>query len=196
MSTAVEKTPVYCPQCGKRLLVPMTAIGKQGRCPACSHVFLLEMPVAAVVEEDLQPLPNLTGTSSDPFGDGGDYQLEPLPQPASPYAASPYASSPYAASPYATSPHGHSAQTGYSAVPNPYTSQAEPNPDKYNHGFGWEHRGWDSGMVGGLIMMLIAVVWFFGGLLLFGWIFYFPPILFIIGLIGFVRGLVTGNVAG
>ena len=66
---------------------------------------------------------------------------------------------------------------------------------KYAHGFGWEHRGWDAGAMGGLAMMGIAVVWFFGGLA-FDVIFYYPVILFIIGVVGFIRGLFTGNLAG
>src|SRR4029079_2605600 len=69
------------------------------------------------------------------------------------------------------------------------------NTQKYNHGFGLEHRGWDAGMLGGLAMMAIAVVWFVLGLAC-GYIFFYPPILFVLGVIGFVKGLMTGNVTG
>jgi hypothetical protein len=51
-------------------------------------------------------------------------------------------------------------------------------------------------MLGGLLMMLIGGVWFVAGLVLIDRIFIYAPILFIIGLVGFVRGLFTGNVAG
>jgi hypothetical protein len=61
--------------------------------------------------------------------------------------------------------------------------------------FAPEKRGLDYGMVGGIIMMLIAVLWFFGGLV-FGVIFFYPPILFLIGLFGLLKGLFTGNFAG
>ena len=61
MSIAPGKTPVSCPQCGKNLMVPLSAVGKRGRCPACTHQFLIEAPIAAaVVEPDLtamQPQP-------------------------------------------------------------------------------------------------------------------------------------------
>jgi hypothetical protein len=50
-------------------------------------------------------------------------------------------------------------------------------------------------MLGGLAMMAIALVWFFGGLAA-GVIFFYPPILFVIGLVGLLRGLFTGNLAG
>jgi hypothetical protein len=46
----------------------------------------------------------------------------------------------------------------------------------------------NGGMVGGIIAMLIAVVWFVGGLAV-GLVFWYPPILFIIGLIGFLKGM-------
>ena len=44
-------------------------------------------------------------------------------------------------------------------------------------------------------MMSIAVVWFVVGYSV-GYIFYYPPILFVIGLFGFVKGIVTKNIAG
>lgn len=50
--------------------------------------------------------------------------------------------------------------------------------------------GWfeniNAGMIGGLLMIIIAVVWFVGGLM-GGWLFYYPPILFCIGLAAVVR---------
>jgi hypothetical protein len=52
--------------------------------------------------------------------------------------------------------------------------------------------GWfgslNAGSVGGLLMMLIAVVWFVGGLAA-GIIFIYPPILFVLGVIALVKGL-------
>jgi hypothetical protein len=41
----------------------------------------------------------------------------------------------------------------------------------------------------GIAMMVIAVLWFCGGLM-FQILFFFPPILFIIGLVAFIGGLV------
>ena len=52
-------------------------------------------------------------------------------------------------------------------------------------------QGWfgsvNSGVVGGLLMMLIAVVWFIAGLM-GGIIFFYPPILFVVGIIAIVKG--------
>jgi hypothetical protein len=47
----------------------------------------------------------------------------------------------------------------------------------------------NGGIVGGIVAMVIAVVWFVVGLAA-GRIFFYPPILFIIGLVGFIKGLV------
>ncbi len=46
----------------------------------------------------------------------------------------------------------------------------------------------DGGVLVGLLAMLAAVVWFFAGLAA-GYIFFYPPVLFVFGLIGVVRGL-------
>jgi hypothetical protein len=42
--------------------------------------------------------------------------------------------------------------------------------------------------MGGIAMMVIAVVWFCGGLL-FDFIFFYPPILFIIGFGVLIKGI-------
>ena len=45
----------------------------------------------------------------------------------------------------------------------------------------------DGGVIVGILMMVGAAVWFFGGLA-FGYIFYYPPILFVLGLITTIKG--------
>jgi hypothetical protein len=63
-----------------------------------------------------------------------------------------------------------------------------------------EHGGWfglekgilSGGVIGGGIAMLIAVVWFVLGQVA-GVTFFYPPVLFVIGLIAFIRGLVSGG---
>ena len=58
-----------------------------------------------------------------------------------------------------------------------------------------EKKGIRSGVLGGVFMMIVAVVWFFVGLK-YGWVFFYPPILFCIGLFAFFKGLLTGNISG
>jgi hypothetical protein len=43
-------------------------------------------------------------------------------------------------------------------------------------------------IIAGVLMMVIAVVWFVVGLFA-GWIFFYPPILFVLGLIAVGKGM-------
>jgi hypothetical protein len=61
--------------------------------------------------------------------------------------------------------------------------------------FAPERAGWNAGVLGGVVMLAIAAGWFFLGLQA-GRIFFYPPILAVIGVVGIVRGLATGNLAG
>jgi hypothetical protein len=55
-------------------------------------------------------------------------------------------------------------------------------------------EGWfgslNAGIVGGILMMLIAIVWFVVGLM-FGILFFYPPILLVIGAIALIKGLAS-----
>ena len=72
------------------------------------------------------------------------------------------------------------------------TNQGEAEPDGF---FAPEKKGLQKGIVGGIAMMAIAAIWFIVGYSA-GIIFFYPPILFIIGLAGFIKGIFTGNVSG
>lgn len=61
--------------------------------------------------------------------------------------------------------------------------------------FSEEQKGIKSGVLGGLVMILISVVWFFGGLAA-DIIFYYPPILFCIGVFALIKGAIEGNISG
>jgi hypothetical protein len=61
--------------------------------------------------------------------------------------------------------------------------------------FAYERTGVKKGVLGGLIMIAIAVTWFLVGLAI-GYVFFYPAILFIIGLYAFLKGAVTGNLKG
>lgn len=61
--------------------------------------------------------------------------------------------------------------------------------------FAPEQKGMKKGVLGGLIMILIAVVWFFGGLAI-DRIFFYPPVLLVIGIVAIVKGAAEGNLAG
>ena len=60
---------------------------------------------------------------------------------------------------------------------------------------GLEQRGMQKGVAGGVIMIVIAIVWFVLGLAA-GRIFFYPPILLIIGLVALIKGVKEGNISG
>ncbi len=72
---------------------------------------------------------------------------------------------------------------------------AETKPVKDKSFFAPEKKGLEKGVIGGIAMMIIAAVWFAAGYRA-GVIFFYPPILFVIGLFGFLKGFMTGNLAG
>jgi hypothetical protein len=75
-----------------------------------------------------------------------------------------------------------------------YQMTDEQDGDDDDDGFfAPEKKGIENGMAGGIAMMTIAVVWFGAGWLA-GVIFFYPPILFLIGAFALVKGMVTGNV--
>jgi hypothetical protein len=188
MSATLDKVLISCPKCGKNLQVPTEAMGKNGRCPSCSHLFPLQEPLQASYAQPALSAPApaysppaLPSPPVVPAYTPSSGSAVPQPNPfAGEYDWPRPSPDPFAS----TQPLG--APSGYSA-PN--------NTPKYSHGFGLEHRGWDAGMLGGLAMMGIAALWFVLGLAC-GYIFFYPPILFVIGLIGFFRGLFNGNITG
>ena len=61
--------------------------------------------------------------------------------------------------------------------------------------FAPEKAALNYGVLGGILLIVIAAVWFVLGWMA-GYIFFYPPILAIIGLFGVVKGMAMGNVAG
>jgi hypothetical protein len=63
-------------------------------------------------------------------------------------------------------------------------------PPQYqdNSGRSLEGNIINGGVAAGVLVMFIAVVWFVVGLYC-GWVFFYPPVLFIVGLIAFFKGL-------
>ena len=62
-------------------------------------------------------------------------------------------------------------------------------------GFGLEQKGIKKGVVGGIIMIVVAIVWFFAGLAA-DRIFFYPPVLLCIGIYALIKGLADGNFVG
>lgn len=173
MSLGDDKVPVVCPQCDKRLMVPAGTIGKQGRCPACKNVFTLEQLFEA---EHAGATAGAYGApptfaSNSPYADDdfkGDYQLQAAPPTPTPTVT----------------------HTDFQQMATNYSGNYQPRSSDGSGGF------WNGSVLGGIALMVIACVWFFGALFLADRIFFYPPIMFIIGLVTVVKGLMSGNLAG
>lgn len=61
--------------------------------------------------------------------------------------------------------------------------------------FGPEKKGIQKGVLGGVLMVVIAVAWFLLGLAA-NRIFFYPPVLLVIGIFAIIKGAATGNLAG
>lgn len=215
---ASGKVDINCPQCKARLAVPVAAMGKSGKCPHCQNIFPLAMPAsraaaAAPVLAAASSLSPLTPLAPAPYSDAGfapwgsadlmpisEAQLTPLSAspglmpmgggsaftsslPQSDYTLQSAAPVPY--SPSATLPSNSSLASEYLSNANASYNESKKRKYSSNDGEGW---GINAGIGGGAVMMLIAVVWFVVGLFA-GWIFFYPPILFIVGLIAFFKGI-------
>lgn len=194
MSTVPSgKVPVVCPTCSKKLLVPPATLGKQGRCPGCQSVFTLE----AMYEAELSPSDGLTPLApSSPYTDDDfrtEYKLSaPPPAMHNQAYAPPQHMPPQYNTVHQPFPNSNFTTPGLQNTgfqQSPYSSPA-PAP---RQGQGFE---FNTSVLGGLLMMVGAVVWFFGALFLFNVFFIYPPVLFIFGLIAFFKGLFAGNLAG
>lgn len=205
MSTAsVPKMDMSCPQCGAKFKVPLSAAGKKGRCAKCQTLIPIPLappaePIldAEVLEAQVMPagpsLAPLTPTGLDPFGASpgltplqaapaqpsfddalGDYKL----MNDAPPATSLPPTDPFAPSGYATNPYAPSANATYAP------SGAAGYGDS-----GFMSRIFSAGMLGGIGAMLLAVIWFVGGILFLDRIFFYPPIMFILGFVSCVKSL-------
>jgi hypothetical protein len=61
--------------------------------------------------------------------------------------------------------------------------------------FSPEKKAIQKGVLGGLAMIAIAVVWFVVGWMS-GYIYFYPPILFVIGVYALIKGIAKGNISG
>jgi hypothetical protein len=77
-----------------------------------------------------------------------------------------------------------------------YTSPPMPEPKSDSISKPAYREGWfgnvNAGARAGILMMLIAVAWFFLGLMA-GRIFFYPPFLLIVGFISFLKGTFKGE---
>lgn len=176
-----------CP-CGKTLRVGDDFAGRRVKCPACNLVGTVPAP-----EPPPAPEPQFEVVEDEPKP---KVAARPVGKPTSKYDDDDDDDAP---------------KTGYRMARTKSRDEDEdeeeekpkkkPKKKKFrrgsssgateNSGRSLEGQMIHGGVAGGILMMLIAVVWFVVGLAN-DWIFFYPPILFIIGLVAFIKGL-TGE---
>ena len=172
--SAPPSIEIVCTSCQRRLSVPGSAAGKKVKCP-CGTATAVPRAGAAPPA----PMP-----ANDPFGMPAD---DPFGMPADndPFAAPPgeFGENPYASP---TEGYGITSTPAYMSAPKPRKKAKRKKKTSALSG-----AGPDMGQVlGGIGMMVGALVWFFGALAL-GVIFIYPPILFIIGLVTMIKGFLS-----
>jgi hypothetical protein len=164
---------LMCP-CGKSYRVKDTLAGRKVRCAGCSEV--LEVPAP--------------DSSQDPEQEAADVLLADPPRDQRVTRSERQEYEPprrQAPETFQKPVRGDSSPS--TQVPKkPRRKKAESR-----EGIVFE-QGWfgslNAGLIGGLLMMLIAIVWFVAGLAA-GFIFFYPPILLVIGFIAVIRGLLN-----
>lgn len=148
--------------CGKVLRVPDAHAGKKAKCPGCGSLTSIPMPAT---EEEAIP------------------EVEPAEEESLPVART-----------VSPSQRGNDEDDGMEERERPRKKRRRPARAKsangFFSGFAEQERGWtNAGVVAGMLMMAGAVVWFVGGLMV-DILFYYPPVLFVVGLVAFIKGLI------
>jgi phage FluMu protein Com len=195
-----DKIHAKCTGCGKTLAVPATVAGKKVRCPVCQNV--VQVPEAPAIGR-----PGSGGTSEREPNQVRQQPGRPAPRKrrATPSRRSAPPPQPvvddFAESDFDDFEDiedydeiGADIFNGGNALP-PRTGKAGRQKTKRSElsspSGGSEDKTATAQIIGGIAMMVGAVAWFVGGLIWMNRIFFYPPIMFVIGLVGLIKGLVT-----
>ncbi len=220
-ASSLTKIQVACQQCGVKLAVPSSAIGKAVKCK-CGAVVPIRSPGSGVAPR-ANPTVAATPVSAapDPFASPAAYssgddnifgnlsatdlsspsnwQAAPPPMPGNAAAGSAYYSQPAAAysaggSYAAGSSYGSSSSTRgkKGATTNAYIASATQELEKQRQSELVSWNPFNETTLAGVAMIGGAVAWFVGGLF-FGIIFFYPPILLVLGMITLGRGLLASD---
>jgi len=165
-----ESQKLVCTGCEKTLRIPSKYWGKKVRCPQCQEVLTVPAGAAAAGGvKQASPAPAKTPTPSGTLDD-----VDFIEDAGNPYADDPFADLPD--------------QSEFAAPPRT-TPKKRTKKSSSGGAFRAEKGMLGAGVLGGLALMAVAVIWFVGGLFA-GYIFYYPPFMFIFGFIAMIKGFI------
>ena len=74
-----------------------------------------------------------------------------------------------------------------------YRPSANVDPSTPAPGLGEGFGGINGGVAGGILLMVVAVLWFVGGIFIANKFYFAPPAMFVVGLISMFRGIASGK---
>jgi hypothetical protein len=167
--------PIDC-DCGHSLRVREELAGRKIRCPKCAKVSVVPQPPAKDAEDTALDI-----LLDEPAGKKTSSRLQaakPMPARDEPKAPSP--------------PSSDLSDLQRPVYKPPPPAKAPPAPGKEKRDPGRGSIAVHPSIISGLLMMIGAAVWFFLGLAA-DRIFFYPPILFILGIGAIIRGFKGGD---
>lgn len=161
---------IACPTatCGAVMNLPENAMGKKGRCPRCQEAFTVAPSLivqAAVAEGVAEEAAEATAPTMP--------AAVPAPGPPTVPGAVPGPS------------RGAQTPIGRRRAPSARRVRAETSPDTFEP----ERRATNAGVLGGIAIMGLAAIWFFVAYFYANRIYFYPPILFVLGLISVFKAV-------
>jgi hypothetical protein len=198
-----DKIVIPCAECGSNLAVPATAAGKRVRCPKCKTEVAIPGGTSMA-----RPEPQQSAAAPEPKPRRARIVGEPAP-PATPRRRP---KEPTAPAEDTWLDDGASPDSEWDSYGTPeQTQQALPPRGKRKSGAGQALRGTGNeprsanegpreavargskgSIITGILMMVGAIVWFVAGLA-GDVIFFYPPVMFVLGFIALVKGLMSSE---
>jgi LSD1 subclass zinc finger protein len=181
---------IPCSNCRATLKIPDAAVGKKVRCPKCQSVVVAEAadPEFEVVEQE---------STADAKSDFEVVDESPRRKPKLNDDPPPRKKKKKKRKPVfcpecddEVRPEDTRCSCGARLTPTRMLMQQEDA--KHSGRFGLEKRILSGGVVGGAIAMLIAAAWFSLGLQA-DRVYFYPPVLFVIGFISLIKGLLKSE---
>jgi hypothetical protein len=183
-----DSQDLVCTGCQKTLRIPARLWGKKVRCPQCGQVLAVPAAVAAA------PAATTRKLSTNAVTAGSKRASVPVKAPPASRPVAEVDDVEFiddADDPYVDLP-----APDEDDLPPRQRPRSKPKKRKKirksssGGAFGAEKGMLGAGVLGGMGLMAAAVVWFVVGLM-FGYIFYYPPVMFVIGLIAMIKGFIS-----